>query len=154
MACSVAGAIEAIVDRWGILILRDLMLGLNRYDQLQKSSGIPAQTLATRLKQLEAAGLIRKHRYQENPPRDEYRLTQKGGDLWPVLVALREWGDRWQAHGADGPPLDLVDRETGHPLALNLIDSVTGAPVGPEQATPRPGPGADDAMRFRLGLVD
>ncbi|MBR9651657.1 helix-turn-helix transcriptional regulator [Thalassobius aquimarinus] len=154
MACSVAGAIEAIVDRWGVLILRDLMLGLRRYDQLQKSTGIPAQTLSNRLKQLEASGLVIKRRYQDKPPRDEYRLTEKGRDLWPVLTALREWGDRWEAHGAKGVPLELRDKTSGHPLRLELCDSVTGERVALEKAAPCPGPGADDAMRFRLGLTD
>ncbi len=126
MKCSVAAALEAVVDRWGVLILRDLALGLKRYDDLQMSTGIAAQTLATRLKQLEEAGLILKNRYQNRPPRYEYLLTEKGRDLGTVLIALREWGDRWDAHGADGPPLELVHRQTGNPLCLKLVDGRTG----------------------------
>jgi len=150
MKCSVAGALEAVVDRWGILILRDLILGLRRYDELQHSTGIAAQTLATRLKQLEEAGLVARHQYQTRPPRHEYVLTDKGRDLWGVITALREWGDRWNVHGADGPPLDLVHRDSGHPLQLALTDTVTGAVVDPADAVPRAGSGADDLMTFRL----
>lgn len=153
MACSIAGAVEAIGDRWGFLILRDLLFGLSRYEQLQKSTGIPAQTLANRLRHLEDMGLIERYPYQDRPVREGYRLTAKGADLWTVLAALREWGDKWQAHGVDGPPAQLVDRDTGHPLRLSLRDHETGAPADLARATTRPGPGADDRMRYRLGLA-
>ena len=151
MTCSIAGAVEAIGDRWGFLILRDLMFGLSRYDALRKSTGIPAQTLANRLRHLEEAGLVRRVRYQERPPRDGYALTPKGQDLWKVLAALREWGDRWQAHGAEGPPVETVDRDSGHALRLMLTDAQTGAAAALERVMFRPGPGADDKTRQRLG---
>ena len=78
MHCSIAGALELIGDRWALLVIRDLSLGLRRYDDLRASTGIPAATLAARLKHLQAAGIVERVRYQERPPRDEYRLTPKG----------------------------------------------------------------------------
>jgi DNA-binding HxlR family transcriptional regulator len=151
MVCSIAGALEAVGDRWGFLLLRDLTLGLTRYDEFQTSSDIPAQTLADRLRHLENSGLITRHRYQQHPPRDEYALTPKGRDFWMVLTALREWGDRWHLHGVDGPPLEIIDHSSGRKLELALVDprSGTGVPAG--RAAVRAGPGADARMLHRLG---
>jgi DNA-binding HxlR family transcriptional regulator len=150
MRCSVAGALEAIGDRWAILVLRDLALGLSRYDDLQASLGIPTTTLANRMKHLEASGLVERVRYQERPPRDEYRLTRKGRDLWKVTTALREWGDRWDASGYGAASMELVDRATGRELRLALVDPETGRVVPPSRAQLRPGPAADDAIRAVL----
>lgn len=153
MACSIAGALEAIGDRWAILLLRDLSLGLSRYDDLQASTGMPNTTLSDRLKHLEAGGLVARRQYQDRPPRFEYVLTPKGRDLWKVTAALREWGDRWDASGVGAPPLEVVDRETGRPLKLALVDAETGAPVPLARAEAKPGPGADELVRFRLGFA-
>lgn len=150
MRCSIAGALELIGDRWSFLIIRDLSLGLRRYDDLRKSTDIPAATLAARLKGLIAAQIIERVRYQERPPRDEYVLTRKGQDLWKVSVALREWGDRWDASGYGAPTVEMIDRETGRPLKLALVDAETGEPVPQHRATLRPGPGADDGVRRLL----
>lgn len=152
MTCSIAGALEAVSDRWGFLILRDMLLGLTRYDAFQTSSGIPAQTLANRLKHLETYGLIERSRYQDKPPRDEYLLTEKGRDLAAVITALREWGDRWDAHGSpEGAPVVLTNSRTGNEVRLALVDTQTGAVVPMDAAKPIEGPGADPLTRFRLG---
>ncbi len=150
MRCSIAGALEAIGDRWALLLIRDLSLGLSRYDEFRASTGIPEATLAARLKHLTAAGLVERVRYQERPPRDEYHLTPKGRDLWKVSVALREWGDRWDATGYGQPTIEMVDRDTGHPLMLALVDAKTGQPVPADRVQLRPGPGADDLVRRLL----
>lgn len=150
MRCSIAGALELIGDRWALLVIRDLSLGLRRYDDLRASTGIPAATLAARLKHLEAGGIVERVQYQERPPRDQYRLTAKGRDLWKVSVALREWGDRWDASGYGQPTMEMVDRETGRPVVLGLVDAGTGSPVPLERARLRPGPGADEAVRRLL----
>ena len=150
MRCSIAGALELIGDRWALLVIRDLSLGLSLYDDLRASSGIPPATLAARLKHLAAAGIVERVRYQERPPRDEYRLTPKGRDLWKVSVALREWGDRWDASGFGQPSVEIVDRETGRPLVHGLVDAETGEAVPRDRAQLRPGPGADDTARRLL----
>ena len=147
MRCSIAGALEQIGDRWALLVIRDLSLGLSRYDDLRTSTGIPAATLAARLKHLAASGIIERVRYQERPPRDEYRLTQKGRDLWKVSVALREWGDRWDATGFGSPSIEMVDRETGRPLTLALVDAVTGQILPLERVRLRPGPAGSRSPR-------
>ena len=150
MRCSIAGALELIGDRWALLLIRDLSLGLSRYDDLRASTDIPAATLAARLKHLMASGIVERVRYQERPPRDEYQLTRKGKDLWKVNLALREWGDRWDASGYGAPTVKTVDRETGHTLTLGLVDTKTGQAVPATRARLCPGPGADDAVRRLL----
>ncbi|KRA75431.1 hypothetical protein ASD89_08280 [Caulobacter sp. Root656] len=150
MRCSMAGALEVVGDRWALLLIRDLSLGLRRYDELRASTGIPPATLAARLTHLVEGGLVERVRYQERPPRDDYRLTDKGRDLWKVTVALREWGDRWDASGF-GVPMEMVDRHTGRPLRLTLVDAETGEAVPIERAMMRPGPDADDAVHRLLG---
>jgi DNA-binding HxlR family transcriptional regulator len=150
MRCSIAGALELIGDRWSFLVIRDLSLGLRRYDALRASTGIPEATLASRLKHLETSGIVERVRYQERPPRSEYRLTPRGRDLWKVSLALREWGDRWDASGYGAPTIETVDRATGRLLTLGLIDAETGEAVPRERALLRPGPGADDSVRRLL----
>lgn len=150
MRCSIAGALELVGDRWALLVIRDLSLGLRRYDDLRASTGIPAATLAARLKHLEAGGIVERVQYQDRPPRDEYRLTGKGRDLWKVSVSLREWGDRWDASGFGQPTMEMVDRETGRPVVLGLVDAGTGDPVPFDRVRLRPGPGADEAVRRLL----
>lgn len=150
MRCSVAGALEMIGDRWTLLLLRDLGLGLARFDEFQASTGIANTTLSTRLKDLERNGLVERIRYRERPPRDEYRLTEKGRDLWKVITALREWGDRWDASGYGAPTIEVVDRDTDRELRLALVDPQTGQAVGRERVKLRPGPGADAAVRVLL----
>jgi len=150
MRCSIAGALEVVGDRWAILLLRDLALGLRRYDDLRTSTGIPTTTLATRLKNLEAHGLVERVRYRDRPPRDEYRLTEKGRDFWKVTTALREWGDRWDATGYGAPTMEVVDRDSGREVRLALVDPETGRAVPRERIQLRPGPGADDSVRALL----
>ncbi|WP_199560260.1 winged helix-turn-helix transcriptional regulator [Sphingomonas psychrotolerans] len=145
-----AGALEVIGDRWALLLIRDLSFGMGRYDELRASTNIPPATLAARLKHLVETGIVERTRYQERPPRDEYRLTDKGRDLWKVTLSLREWGDRWDASGF-GVPMETVDLKTGHSLHLALVDDETGEVVPFERATLRPGPGADDTVRRLLG---
>jgi len=151
MKCSIAGALEHVGDRWSLLIIRDLMFGLSRFDELQASSGIPPQTLADRLRRLQASKVIVKH---HGLSATGYQLTEMGRDLLTVLAALREWGDRWQLHGASGPPLEVFDAQSGSPVELTMIATETGQRVSPRHLVPTPGPGADERMRFRLRAGD
>lgn len=150
MRCSIAGALEHIGDRWSFLVIRDLFFGLSRYDDLRASTGIPAATLAARLKHLETSGIVERVQYQERPPRDEYRLTPKGRDLWKVSLALREWGDRWDASGFGQPTIETYDQKSGRPLVLALVDPTTGKAVPAKRSGLRPGPGADEAVKRLL----
>src|SRR5271165_1680221 len=101
-SCSIAGALEVVGERWSLLIVRDVMLGVRRFDELQSHLGIARNVLQTRLTRLQEQGVLEKRLYQDHPPRHEYRLTEKGLDLWPTIVALMHWGDR-HAVPAGGP---------------------------------------------------
>jgi DNA-binding HxlR family transcriptional regulator len=150
MACSIAGVLEAIGDRWAVLILRDLSLGLAKYEDLRKSTDVTNATLSDRLKHLEDNELIERRLYQTNPERYEYFLTAKGRDIILVIQALAQVGDKWAVSGDAGPPLRFVDRKTGHLVKLAMVDRETGQRVRAQDLLPQEGPGADDLVRWRL----
>ena len=112
MNCSVAQCLEVVGEWWTLLIVRDAFLGIRRFDDFQERLGISRNVLNQRLNGLVEAGVFRRELYQEHPPRYEYRLTEKGRDLWGVVTAMRHWGDRWAA--PDGPPLEVVHIGCGH----------------------------------------
>ena len=150
MACSIAGALEAIGDRWAVLILRDLALGLSKYEELRRSTDVTNATLSDRLKHLEDNELIERRRYQVNPERFEYILTQRGRDTILITHALAQVGDKWAVAGTAGPPLKFVSRKTGHEVKLALVDRETGERVRSSDVRPQEGRGADDLVRWRL----
>jgi DNA-binding HxlR family transcriptional regulator len=150
MACSIAGVLEAIGDRWAVLILRDLSLGLAKYEDLRKSTDVTNATLSDRLKHLEDNELIERRPYQTNPERYEYFLTAKGRDIILVIQALAQVGDKWAVSGDAGPPLRFIDRKTGHLVNLAMVDKETGQRVRAQDLLPQEGPGADDLVRWRL----
>jgi DNA-binding HxlR family transcriptional regulator len=110
--CSIARTLEVLGERWTLLVIRDVFRGRRRFDQIQESLGVARNVLSARLAWLVDEGLLEKRRYRDRPPRWEYFLTEKGLDLWPVMVALVHWGDRHLA-GADGPPMVIVHRGCG-----------------------------------------
>ena len=150
MACSIAGALDAIGDRWAMLILRDLLLGLSRYEDLRRSTGVTNATLSDRLKHLEENGLIERRKYQEGPERYEYILTGRGRDTLLLTQALAQIGDKWGASGRDGPPLRFINRKTGRFVKLALVEENSGEPVRTRDILPQAGPGADELIYWRL----
>jgi len=150
MVCSIAGVLAAVGDRWGVVILRDLVCGLSRYEDLRQSSGVTNATLSDRLKHLEANGLIERRRYQTNPERFEYHLTQKGWQIAPVMPVLAQIGDRLGLSGAAAPPMIFANRKTGAEVRWSFIDQKTGEQVHPSDLEIKEGPGADDLVRWRL----
>ena len=112
MHCSVAQCLEVVGEWWSMLIVRDASLGVSRFDDFQERLGISRNVLQQRLTHLVDHGVLERVAYQAHPPRYDYRLTEKGRDLWPVLAAMRQWGDRWAA--PEGPPLEVVHRDCGH----------------------------------------
>lgn len=138
--CSVAQCLEVIGGWWTMLIVRDLFLGVRRFDAIQERLGISRNVLADRLEHLIAHGIVEGRPYQERPPRHEYALTERGRALWPVLTARREWGDEWSA--PDGPPLDIVHTTCGHTARLVHTCSACGEEIDPGDVRARPGPGA------------
>jgi DNA-binding HxlR family transcriptional regulator len=133
-----------------VLIMRDLGLGLTRYEDLRKSTGVTNATLSDRLRHLEENALIERRQYQTGPDRFEYVLTRKGRDIILVIQALLQVGDKWAITGDAGPPLRFVDQTTGHGVKLALVSEKTGERVRPADVRPRPGPGADDLVRWRV----
>jgi DNA-binding HxlR family transcriptional regulator len=102
--CSIARTLEVLGERWTLLVIRDVFNGRRRFDQIQENLGVARNVLSTRLARLVDEGILEKRPYQERPPRYEYFLTEKGLDLWPVMISLLHWGDRHLAE-ATGPPM-------------------------------------------------
>ena len=148
-SCSVARALEVVGERWTFLILRDAFLGIRRFDDFQRSLGVARNVLHARLQRLTDAGVLERQLYQERPPRFEYRLTERGRDLWPALVSLMEWGDRHLA-GAAGPPLAVEHRDCGGRVDDRRTCATCGARVDVRDVLATPGPGADPSVRARL----
>jgi DNA-binding HxlR family transcriptional regulator len=138
--CSIARTLEVIGDRWSILILRDAFRGVRRFDDLQRDLGIARNILTDRLQKLVDHGVLDKRPYQNRPTRYEYRLTPKGIELSPALVALMRWGDTWLADGS--PPLVLTHKDCGSPLDQAFICWHCDTTVTPTDIRSRPGPGA------------
>jgi DNA-binding HxlR family transcriptional regulator len=154
MVCSIAGVMGAIGDRWGLVILRDLVCGLNRYEDFRQSSGVTNATLSDRLKHLESNGLIERRRYQVNPERFEYVLTQKGWQIAPLMPVFAQIGDRLGISGASEPPMTFVNRRTGAEVRWSFIDQETGEQVNPVDLEIKEGPGADESVRWRLSHAE
>ena len=111
--CSVARALSVVGDRWTLLLLRDLFLGARRFEHFETSLGASPHLLSTRLRKLVDHGIVERRPYQEKPVRHEYRLTAKGLDLYPVIVGLVGWGDRWMSD-EHGPPVTFEHKTCGH----------------------------------------
>jgi DNA-binding HxlR family transcriptional regulator len=140
MNCSVAQCLEVIGEWWSMLIIRDAFLGVRRFDDFQSRLGISRNVLDVRLRSLVGAGVLERVPYQQRPLRHEYRLTDKGRELWPVLTTMRQWGDKWAA--PLGAPLELVHDACGEVMHLEHTCSACGAAVDRRSVHVRPGPGA------------
>lgn len=144
MHCSVAQCLEVIGEWWTMLIVRDAFLGVTRFDDFQKRLGISRNVLDQRLNRLVETGVLVKVPYNEHPLRFEYRLTDKGRDLWPVLTTMREWGDKYAA--PDGPPMLVTHKSCGHVSDAIMTCSACGEPIGPRDVRAAPGPGAVEPL--------
>jgi DNA-binding HxlR family transcriptional regulator len=149
MNCSVAAALEILGERWSFLVIREAFLGSRRFEQFRANLGIARNVLTARLRALVAEHVLAPRLYQEHPERFEYVLTEKGRALYPIIVALMVWGDRW-ASPRNGAPAILVDRETRRPVEPALVDRRTGAPLELGKVRLAPGPGANAVTRRRL----
>jgi len=141
--CSIGRTLDVLRDRWSFLVLREVFNGVRRFDDMRVRTHIPRAVLSDRLATLVEQGMLRRVPYQEpgRRTRHEYRLTQKGLDLYPVLAAMLEWGDRYLAD-PDGPALDLIHRDCGAPLHLE-VHCDAGHVIGdPREILTRPGAGA------------
>lgn len=147
MACPIARSLARVGEWWSMLILRDVLHGLRRFDDLQKSLHIAPNMLARRLNALVADGLLQRRRYHERPARYEYLPTARAHDFRPVLAMLLAWGNRHFA--PDGASVLLVDNATGAVLDPVLADRNTGRPISDDSYRFAPGPAASERIRRR-----
>ena len=138
--CSIARALELVGERWTMLVVREAFNGRRRFDEMADNLGIARNVLAARLQRLVDEGVLRKVRYQERPERFEYRLTEKGLDLWPVLISLLQFGDRYYA--PNGPPVILTHKDCGGTPDAHRICERCGARLSARDVRAHPGPGA------------
>src|SRR3954453_12149467 len=139
--CTIGRTMEILGERWTVVVLREVFNGIRRFDDMRVRTRIPRQVLANRLATLVATGVLRREPYREPGARirHEYRLTPKGFDLYPVLIALAEWGNRYLAE-PEGPPLRFVHQDCGAEVHVEL-HCAHGHEVGEyRQVLPRPGP--------------
>jgi DNA-binding HxlR family transcriptional regulator len=134
--CSVAAALEILGERWSLLAVREISYGVHRFSRIAAYTGASRDLLADRLRKLEAAGVIERHQYSEHPPRYEYHLTQAGQELFPVMLALREWGDKW----AVDRPAVTVSHSCGHQLEIDQVCRHCGGPVTRDSVVRRAAP--------------
>jgi DNA-binding HxlR family transcriptional regulator len=132
MDCSIAQCLEVVGEWWSLLIVRDAFLGVRRFDDFQAHLGISRNVLHQRLAHLVEFGILEKVPYSTRPPRSEYRLTDAGRDLWPVLASLRRWGDRHAA--PNGPPLVFIHRACGRPSQIETVCSSCHGPISAGEA--------------------
>ncbi len=144
MDCSVAQCLEVVGEWWSMLIVRDAFLGVTRFEEFHRHLGISRNILRDRLQRLVGAGVLVKVPYCDHPPRSDYRLTDKGRDLWPVLTAMRQWGDRYQA--SSGPPVQVVHKACGSVTDAVMVCGACGDPLGARDVRAVPGPGRDAAV--------
>jgi DNA-binding HxlR family transcriptional regulator len=135
--CSIARALEVVGDRWTLLIIRDVVVGLRRFDEFLDSLGIASNVLTERLNRLVDEGVLERVPYSERPERFEYRLTNKGRELGVALLALMQWGDR---HLSDKPPRIARRRSDKSPVSVRLV-AKDGSAIAPGELELLPGPG-------------
>jgi DNA-binding HxlR family transcriptional regulator len=149
MNCSIARALEQIGEWWTFLIIREAFMGTRRFEQFQRHLGIARNILAARLKKLVGREILERVVDPDDARRVEYRLTAKGRALFPVLMALREWGDSWVV-GVERAPMLVLDRKSRLPIEAMRVTSRDGRVLGPADVVAMPGPGAAAATRMRL----
>lgn len=139
--CSVAQTLEIVGERWALLVLREAYLDTTRFDDLQANIGCARNILSDRLRKLVANGILERSRYNDRPPRFDYRLTQRGLDLYPAIIALMRWGDRYLATER-GPAIVLEHNACGRQTTPRFVCSHCGEPLEAPETKALIGPGA------------
>ena len=141
--CPVARAETIVGDRWTVLVLRELFMRMHRFEEIQAQTGGTPQMIAARLKKLEADGLVKRRVYNKRPLRHEYHLTDKGEAFYPVILALRAWGETWCKSPREGRALSYTHRSCGKPAGLGPVCESCGTPLHREDLT------AEQAPRYK-----
>ena len=140
--CGVARAMDIVGELWAFMIIRNVFLGVRRFEGLRANLHISRKVLSERLELLVERGILERRQYQDRPPRHEYRLTPMGVDLFPVLMALARWGNRWLA--AEGQaPIEFVHRKCGQVTNARVVCDACGEDLGAHNVQPRLGPGGE-----------
>jgi len=140
LPCSIARTLSVIGDRWTMMIVRESFLGTRRFEQFQRRLGVTRHRLSERLNKLVENEILRKHPYQDSPPRYEYRLTRKGVALYPILMAMAQWGDEWMDEGL-GQPVLYQHKTCGKFMHIEPHCSECGEVIDPREVVPTIGPG-------------
>ncbi len=151
-SCSVARTLDIVGDRWTPLVLRDIAIGISRFDAIQRDLGLSRKVLTQRLEALVEHEVLVRVPYSEHPPRYDYRLTEKGNDLAMVVLAMQQFGDKW-AFGDNGPPIQWRHLNCGHLSAPVACCDRCGEPVRPGDAVPERGPSFDDETAPEVGAA-
>lgn len=149
MNCAVAQSLDQIGDWWTLLIVREAFYGTTTFSAFQENLGIARNILSERLAQLVESGVMAREQTRPGVERHTYRLTDKGRDLLPVLVALMQWGDKWVV-GPGGEPIRLLDAQDREPIRSVEVTAGDGRPLSIDDLRFRPGPGADPTTRARF----
>jgi DNA-binding HxlR family transcriptional regulator len=152
MTCPIARSLERVGEWWSMLIMRDALSGMRRFDEFVTSLGIAPNMLTRRLNALVEAGLLERRPYNEHPPRVAYVPTARGRDFRPILVSLLAWGNRHFA--PEGPSVILVNRKTGAAVEPILVDPATGRPVDGPDYMLAAGPAAGRRTRRKYAAID
>jgi DNA-binding HxlR family transcriptional regulator len=147
MPCPIARTLDRVGEWWSMLIVRDALHGLTRFDEFQKSLGIAPNMLTRRLNALVEGGFLERRRYSARPPRYEYRPTARAEDFRAVLIALNAFGNRHFA--PEGASVQIVDAQTGAPADPVMVDRATGRPIRPPDFIYTAGPAASERTRQR-----
>jgi DNA-binding HxlR family transcriptional regulator len=141
--CSIKAALEVVGEKWSLLVIREAFYGVRRFDDFHRAIGCARNLLSERLAKLVDTGVLERTAYREPGQRRryEYRLTEKGRELQPALIALMQWGDRW-ATDPDGPPVEARHRDCGAGVRAALVCDHGHGPLSPFETEAVPGPGA------------
>ena len=145
MSCSLARVADIIGDKWTLLIVRDAFYGLHTFSQFQKNLGVARNVLADRLEKLVAGGVLSRTQTRPGVERFDYRLTDRGRELFPVVIAMMQWGDKW-IFGAAGEPVRMVDKEQRAPIQQVGVMSRDGRFLQARDVTFEPGPSASPQL--------
>lgn len=141
MNCSIARSLEEVGEWWSLLIVREMTQGMNRFDQFKNELGIARNILTARLERLTELEIVERYPLADRANTDGYRLTKKGEDLYPVIVALMQWGDRWLCPEGK-PPIALVEHGTDKPIETLTVRAIDGKSLSFHEVRYAPGPGA------------
>ena len=145
--CMIARAMDVIGEQWTLLIIRDAFFGIRHFDEFQRSLGIARNILATRLTKLIEEDIFTRSPHPDDRRKVEYRLTDRGRELLPIIISLTQWGSKWKRREGELRPFSMVDRETGAPIARVEIRSTEGRVLGSRDFKLVAGPGLTDEIR-------